>query len=59
MSKLNPYLKAMVSVAFTALTGLATYYGNSAWYPIVTSAVGALMVYLAPNTPSKPPTTGA
>lgn len=62
MNALNPYLKAVVALAFTVLTSLATYYGNSAWYSIVTSGVGALMVYLTPNTPtgkSVPPPTSA
>lgn len=66
VNAVNPYLKAIVALAFTVLTGLATYYGHSAWYPIVTSAVGSVMVYLTPNTPApippkasdKPPFTG-
>lgn len=65
MNAINPYLKFIVSIAFTVLTGLATYYGHSSWYPIVTSVIGSLMVYAAPNTPAaikspstKPPFTG-
>ena len=63
---MNQYLKAIVSGVFTVLSALAIYYGNSAWYPIAMTAVGALMVYLVPNAPSapkqvpsnKPPFTG-
>lgn len=66
MNAVNPYLKLIVSVAFTVITGLAVYYGHSAWYPIVTSIIGSLMVYTVPNVPktlppppsSQPPFTG-
>lgn len=64
MNALNPYLKFVIALASTVLTGLATYYGHTAWYPIVTSAVGTVLVYLTPNIPkpippsAKPPFTG-
>lgn len=54
----SPYLKAVVSVSFTVLTALAALYGHSTWYPVVTAAVGSLMVYLTPNTPASPPASG-
>lgn len=46
---LNPYLKFIVALLAAVLTSLAAYYGNTAWYPVVTSAVGAVLVYLVPN----------
>ena len=64
MNTLNPYLKFVVALVSTVLTGLATYYGHAVWYPIVTSAVGTVLVYLTPNVPkqippsAKPPFTG-
>lgn len=54
MNRLNPYLKAVVAIIGTVLTGLSTYYGQAHWFPIVTSVVTAISVYLVPNTPSTP-----
>jgi len=55
---MNAYLKAIIAVLGTVVTSLAVYYGNESWYPIVVSAVTALTVYLAPNTPKNSVTTG-
>lgn len=52
---MNQYLKAIVALISTVLTSLSAYYGNESWYPIVTSAVGAVLVYLVPNTPKQRP----
>jgi hypothetical protein len=49
---LNPYLKFVVAALSTVLTALGAVYGHSYWYPIATSAVGALLVYLVPNIPA-------
>lgn len=54
MNKLNPYLKAVVTVLTTVLSGLAVYYGHTHWYPIVVMGVGAISVYFTPNIPSAP-----
>ena len=54
---MNAYLKAIIAVLGAVLTSLAVYYGNSTWYPIVTTAVTALSVYLVPNLPAKPAVT--
>lgn len=48
------YLKAIMAVIGTVVTGLAVYYGNTDWYPIVTSALSALSVYLVPNASKAP-----
>lgn len=53
MNKLGPYLKAVVGVLGAVLTSLAPYYGSAHWYPIVTSVVTAILVYLVPNTPKE------
>jgi len=47
------YTKAIVAVLGAVLTSLAVYYGNTTWYPIVTTAVTALSVYVVPNIPAK------
>ena len=57
MNALNPYLKTVVVVISTVLTGLASYYGHTSWYPIATSAMSILLVYLVPNIPNSPPPT--
>jgi hypothetical protein len=51
---LNPYLKFIVALLSAMLTSLAAYYGHTAWYPVVTAAVGAALVYLVPNLPATP-----
>lgn len=52
MSKLNPYMKAVVGVLGAVLSSLSVYYGHDHWYPVVTTAVTAALVYLVPNTPN-------
>lgn len=52
MSKINPYLKFVVALLGTVLTGLSVYYGKTEWFPIVTSVVTAVSVYIVPNTPA-------
>lgn len=54
MSKLSPYMKAVIAILGTVLTSLAVYYGSTHWYPIVVSVVSAISVYLVPNTPATP-----
>ncbi len=49
---MSKYLKAVMAVLGAVLTGLASYYGETHWYPIVVSAVTALSVYLVPNAPA-------
>lgn len=51
---LSPYLKFIVAILGTVLTGLATYFGHTQWFPIVTSVVAAISVYLVPNSPAIP-----
>lgn len=51
MDKLLPYMKAIVGFLGAVLTSLAPYYGSAHWYPIVTSVVTAVLVYLVPNAP--------
>lgn len=45
--------KFLVSVMGAVMTGLGTYYGGSKWEPIASAAIGALLVYLVPNSSSK------
>jgi uncharacterized membrane protein len=51
---MSQYLKAIVAALGAVLTGLAVYYGHTTWYPIVSSGISALLVYLVPNTTSSP-----
>jgi uncharacterized membrane protein (DUF4010 family) len=51
MSKLGPYLKAIMGLLGAILTSLASFYGGQHWFVIVMSVFTAVSVYLVPNTP--------
>jgi hypothetical protein len=51
----GPYLKCIMAAFGTLLTGLSVYYGHTQWFPVVTSLVSAVSVYLVPNTPKAVP----
>ena len=45
--------KFLVALFSAAASGLATYYGNARWEPVVVMGIGAVLTYLVPNA-SKP-----
>lgn len=51
MSVINPYLKFVVAILGAVITSAGVYYGSAHWFPILTSVVTALTVYLTPNLP--------
>lgn len=48
----NPALKFVVALLPNIVTVLSSVYGHASWWPVVATAVGALMVYLVPNSPN-------
>lgn len=42
--------KFLVALGTAALTGIGTYYGSAKWEPLVAALIGAVLVYLVPNT---------
>lgn len=42
--------KFLVALGTAALTGIGTYYGNAKWEPLVSALIGAVLVYLVPNS---------
>jgi hypothetical protein len=56
MAAIGRYAKFMVGGAAAVLTGLVPYYGHATWFPALTAALGAALVYLVPNAgPAAPP----
>jgi hypothetical protein len=55
LSNIGAYAKFFVGAASAILTGLQPYYGSAPWYPAVIASVGALLVWLVPNTPAAAP----
>lgn len=51
--------KFIVALMSAASTDLTIYYGGSHWVPMVTAVMGALGVYLVPNTPNNQPPAAA
>lgn len=50
---MSNYLKTIVAVLGAVVTSLAPFYGSDKWFPVVTTIVTAVTVYLVPNIPSK------
>ena len=46
--------KFLVAVGSAAVTSLTTYYSGQKWEPIVVAVIGAVLVYVVPNTPQSP-----
>lgn len=46
----SQYGKTIVAVAGVALTVLASYYGATPWWPVITAAATAAGVHFAPAT---------
>ena len=46
--------KFLIAIATAVSTWLTTSYGTAKWEPIVVTVIGALMVYLVPNSPKAP-----
>jgi len=42
--------KFLVALGTAALTGISTYYGTARWEPLAAALIGAVLVYLVPNT---------
>ena len=60
MTTVGQYAKFIVGAAFAVLTALSPYFGHSEWFPAVSAGLGAILVYLVPNTPppGDPPKAG-
>lgn len=54
---LNPYLKFIVALLGAAVTGASVYYSQAHWFPILTSVVTAILVYVTPNVTPAPAIT--
>lgn len=52
MKNIGNYSKFLVGAATAVLTGMEPYYGHDIWFTAVTAGVGALLVYMVPNTTS-------
>jgi hypothetical protein len=53
--------KALVAVFTAAASALTTYFGTARWEPAALAVLGAVMVWLVPNSPKPPgppPATG-
>lgn len=59
MKNVGQYSKTIVAILGTLTSSLSVYYGTAHWFPIVTSAVTVLGIYLVPNqaapAPAEPP----
>ena len=42
--------KFLVAAGSAAVTALSTQYGTQKWEPMVVAVIGAVLVYLVPNT---------
>jgi len=51
--------KFLIAVATAASTWLTTSYGTAKWEPIVVTVIGAILVFLVPNSPKAPPPAGS
>ena len=46
--------KALVGLATAVTTWLSTEYGSRTWEPAAIAGIGAVLVFLVPNTPRPP-----
>ena len=55
LAKSGQVSKFIVALMSAASTDMTIYFGGSHWVPMATAALGAIGVYLVPNSNSQPP----